>query len=98
MFNCKSNEERHQWIARIRTAIPNAVIPKSERKEPDIKQEEPVVEKPSTEKEDAPTEKNNEAENKEEICITPPPLTDRQETVDEAALLAASSQHDGESM
>ena len=83
MFNCKSNEERHQWIARIRTAIPNAVKPKVERKESESKQEETA---PTTQK-----------ENTEDISITPPLTTDRQDTVDEAALLAGSTQHDGKS-
>lgn len=86
MFNCKSNEERHQWIARIRTAIPNAVIPKAERKESESKQEETA---PTTQKEE-----KKEPESTEDISITPPLTTNRQDTVDEAALLAGSTQHD----
>ena len=89
MFNCKSNEERHQWIARIRTAIPNAVIPKAERKESESKQEETA---PTTQKEE-----KKEPESTEDISITPPLTTHRQDTVDEAALLAGSTQHDGKS-
>ena len=80
MFNCQSNEERYQWMSKTSSAIPsNDTMTAAPKKQQDEKKEE-------------------EPKPKETDVPIPSPaassLRERQETVDEAALLAVSDIHE----
>ena len=81
-FNCQSNEERYQWITKIESAIPNG----SDSPQLHSKKGGDRVTQPS------------KLAVKEETTAPPAPSSaERQETVDEAALLAtANHTEDGE--
>ena len=55
VFNAKSNEERYQWMVKIRAAIPGNLKAEAEHKH------KPLEEKKEEEKEEKPLEEKKEA-------------------------------------
>ena len=79
LLNCKSNEERYQWMQHIQSAIPES-SPVPARANPTATSEKPKEE---------PERQDRLEEEKTRNCSPP----NRQETVDEAAMLAISGHH-----